>query len=33
MTRRNLNPQRMKESPKKHDVKDEPLGEYLEGIR
>ena len=28
-----VNPQRMKESPKKHDVKDDPLGEYFEGIR
>ena len=28
-----VNPQRMSQSPKKSDVKDDPLGEYFEGIR
>jgi hypothetical protein len=28
-----VNPQRIKESAKKHDVKDDPIGEFFEGIR
>ena len=28
-----VNPMRMSQSPKKSDVKDDPLGEYFEGIR